>query len=257
MEPVAKSFQEKMEALARTQGGYFFPWRSTVASGDGESAYTAMVRAALDTDLVVVEAGCGHGADIPLFAAGVHRYIAYDYSPAMIELAREQVRMLSLHNTELHVADSSPERGGRIPAADASVDLIVSRRGPTNFIRDARRVLKKGGRMIQLNPMDFIPDWNRDLPARLRASAGIGDIEAKIRGLLEANGFAFESQQVFDVGEYLPTAQDLWKAVSFLKDDPPPWNQVRGALEEVYAHYAGRQGLELRQRRFLWSARKE
>jgi SAM-dependent methyltransferase len=251
------NYQEKMDELARTQGGYFYPWRSVIASGDGESAYTAMVRAALDTDLVVVEAGCGHGPDIPLFAARVHRYIAYDYSPGLIDIAREQVRALSLHNTEIHLVDSDADRGGQIPAADASADLIVSRRGPTNFIRDARRVLKKGGRMIQLNPMDWIPDWNRDLPTRLRITADTGDIEAKIRGLLESDGFAFETARVFDVGEYLPTAKDLWKYASFLRDDAPPWERVRGALEEVYAHYAGRQGLELRHRRFLWSARND
>ena len=251
------SYQEKMDALARTQGGYFYPWQSTISSGDGESAYTSMVRAALDTDLVVVEAGCGHGPDIPLFAARVHRYIAYDYSPGLIEIAREQVRALSLHNVELHIVDSSPDRGGHIPVADASADLIVSRRGPTNFIRDARRVLKRGGRMIQLNPMDWVPDWNRDLPARLRVVAGVGDIEAKIRGLLVAEGLAFETERAFDVGEYLPSAKDLWKFLSFLNEDAPSWEAVRGALEEVFAHYAGRQGLELRNRRFLWSARND
>jgi SAM-dependent methyltransferase len=251
------TYQEKMDELAHTQGGYFYPWQSTVAAGDGESAYTQMVRAALDTDLVVIEAGCGHGPDIPLFAARVHRYIAYDYSPGLIEIAREQVRALSLHNVELYMVDSDFGRGGRIPARDGCADLMVSRRGPTNFIRDARRVLKTGGRMIQLNPMDFVPDWNRDLPARLRVSAETGDIEAKIRGLLESAGFAFETAREFDVGEYLPTAKDLWKYVSFLKDDAPAWDSVRGALEEVFAHYSGRQGLELRHRRFLWSARND
>jgi SAM-dependent methyltransferase len=251
------TYQEKMDELARTQGGYFYPWKSTIASGDGESAYTAMVRSALDTDLVVVEAGCGHGPDIPLFAPRVHRYIAYDYSPGLIELAREQVRMLSLHNSELHLVDSDPERGGRIPAGDASADLIVSRRGPTNFIRDARRVLRPGARMIQLNPVDWVPDWNRDLPPRLRVTASPVEIEPRIQALLEGQGLVFETAQVFDVGEYLSSAQDLWKCLAFLKDDPPAWNSVRGALEEVFAHYAGRQGLELRNRRFLWSARND
>lgn len=249
------TYQEKMDELARSQGGYFYPWTSTIASGDGESAYTQLVRAALDTDLTVIEAGCGHGPDIPLFAARVHRYIAYDYSPGLIDLAREQVRALSLHNVALHVADSSPDRGGRIPAADASADLIVSRRGPTNFIRDARRVLKTGGRMIQLNPMSWIPDWNRDLPPRLRVATEAVEIEPRIQALLEGEGLVFETARVFDVGEYLPTAKDLYRCFSFLKDDAPSWEQARGALEEVYAHYSGRQGLELRHRRFLWSAR--
>ena len=50
---------------------------------------------------------------------------------------------------------------------------------------------------------------------------------------------------------------EVGRALAFLKDDPPAWNSVRGALEEVFAHYAGRQGLELRNRRFLWSARND
>lgn len=248
------TYQEKMDALARTQGGYFYPWKSTLASGDGESAYTAMVKAALDTDVVVIEAGCGHGPDIPLFAQSVHRYIAYDYSPGLLEIARQQVRALSLHNVELHLADSSPERGGRIPAGDGVADLIVSRRGPTNFIADARRVLRKGGRMIQLNPAPWIPDWNRDLPPKLRVAAE-EDAEPRVTERLTAAGLQFEAARRIDVAEYLPTPRDLWKYLAFLKDDPPSYDAVRGTLDDVFVHYAGRQGLELRQRRFLWSAR--
>ena len=242
-----------MEELARTRGGYAYPWRSEVAPGNGEDAYTAAVTAALRPDAVVIEAGCGHGPDIPRFAPSVARYIAYDYARGFVEIARRTTTTLALDNVTLHAVDSSPERGGRIPADDRSVDLIVSRRGPTNFILDARRVLRDGGRMIQLNPVPWMPPWNLDVPEGLRVRAE-PDIEPRIGQRLRAAGFKFASAERFDVPEYLPDAEALWKCLAWLKDDAPAFSEVRGTLEDLFADHAGPRGLELRHCRFLWSA---
>jgi SAM-dependent methyltransferase len=240
-----------MEELARTRGGHVYPWRSDLASGNGEDAYTTAVAAALDPSTVVVEAGCGHGPDIPRFAPHVARYIAYDYAAGLAAIARETAATLG--DVEVHVADSSPARGGRIPVGDRSVDLIISRRGPTNFIADARRVLRGGGRMIQLNPVPWVPPWNSELPESLRVPV-VPDIEARIGQLLVANGFEFASNQRFDVPEYLPDADALWNFLAWLNDAAPSYIDIRGELENLFMRHAGPQGLELRHRRFLWTA---
>ena len=79
--------------------------------------------------------------DLLAFAPKVARYIAYDAVEPFMRVARERAAAAGLTNVELVVANSSAQANGgvvRMPAPDRSVDLIVSRRGPTNWIADGR-----------------------------------------------------------------------------------------------------------------------
>jgi SAM-dependent methyltransferase len=252
------TYLEKMEELARAQGGYFFPWRSEIGKGDGESAYTDRVEALLRPDSVVLEAGCGHGPDIHVFAPKVAHYIAYDYAPAFVGIAEQNVRRHALSNVQLFVMDSSPKQNaGRatLPAPDQSVDLIISRRGPTNFILAARRVVRPGGRLIQLNPMNSqAPPWNEALPPPLRISVDVEPIEARINTLLGEVSLDFENTEYFDVPEYFADAQQLWLMLTWLKSDPPSFADVQHDIRRVFERWGNSQGVELRHRRFLWTA---
>lgn len=46
------------------QDGYFYPWRSTVAPGNGEDAYLRLLEAHLAPEKVVLDVGCGHGETV-------------------------------------------------------------------------------------------------------------------------------------------------------------------------------------------------
>ena len=161
---------EHMRRLASRQGGYAYDWVSDLAPGNGEDAYTALVLEHLTPGAVVLEAGCGHGPDIPGFAPKCARYIAYDAVDEFIAIARKGCA--DYPNVELITANSSARHNNgraRIPADDASLDLIISRRGPGNWIADARRACKPGAVLIQLNPGEWrAPAWAESLPGDLR-----------------------------------------------------------------------------------------
>ena len=255
---------ERMDVLAAGQGGFFYPWTSTLGADDGEEAYSRLVERHLAADLTVLEAGCGHGPDVLRFAPQVGRYMGYDFSEGFVRIAREGAQAAGLTNVELICSNSSANANGgrpRIPMDDASVDMIVSRRGPTNFILDAARVVRPGGWLIQLNPAPSPRyGWDDELPEGLRAEpARDFDMAAHIGGLLAQAGLALHSAWSFDVPECFTDARQLYAYLA--------WNQFHGlglraqplestlpALEAVMAKHAGPKGLDVRRRRYLWSA---
>jgi SAM-dependent methyltransferase len=256
---------ERAEFIARRQGGFFYPWTSTLGAHDGEAAYTDLVDARLSSASTVLEAGCGHGRDMVWFAPKVERYVGYDLSESFIRIARETALRQGLGHVELVHANSSANANGgraRIPADDASVDLIISRRGPTNFISDARRVCRPGAWLIQLNPQPApTPEWDAMLPPDLRGEPNRDfDVGGHIRDLLDGAGIALHSAWTFDVPECFTAVDQLyaylaWNQLYGLGLLARPFEAVREDLEAVMARYAGPGGLEVRRRRFLWMAR--
>ena len=256
---------QRMDALAAGQGGFFYPWTSNLGADDGEEAYAELVERHLSPDLTALEAGCGHGPDVLRFGPQVGRYVGYDFSEGFVRIARERADQAGQKNVELICANSSANANGgrpRIPMGEASVDIIVSRRGPTNFILDARRVVRPGGWLIQLNPAPSPRQaWDDELPEDLRSEPDRDfDMAGHIAGLLAQAGLALHSGWSFDVPECFTDPRQLYAYLA--------WNQFHGlglraqalesalpALEKVMAKYAGPQGLDVRRRRYLWCAR--
>lgn len=260
----ALSAVERMDALAVGQGGFFYPWTSTLGADDGEAAYATLVERHLSPDLTVLEAGCGHGPDLARFAPQAARYVGYDFSEGFVRIARERAAAAGLTAVELICSNSSAGANGghpRIPMADASVDMIVSRRGPTNFILDAPRVVRPGGWLIQLNPMPSPRyAWDDELPEDLRAEpAREFDMAAHIDGLLAEAGIALHSGWTYDVPELFTDPRELhtylaWNQFHGLGLTAQPLESALPALEKVMAKHAGPEGLDVRRRRYLWCA---
>ena len=256
------TYFEQLEALAARQGGYFYPWRSALGEGNGEAAYTLRVEAHLSPDTVVLDAGCGHGTDMLAFAPKVRRFIGYDAVESFIAIARRSAAEAGLANVELVLCNSSPRLNGgvaHVPTIDHTLDLIISRRGPTNWIADARRACRPGARLIQLNPLPSPePPWNGELPRALQmaehpANPGRPDLAAEIEAALAAAKLRLEEAQVFDVPEVFSEPEDLYRYLTFMRFEPgtPSWDAARPHLEHLLARH-GR--IDARQRRFLWTA---
>jgi arsenite methyltransferase len=106
---------------------------------------------ALDPDEVVLDLGCGAGADLLIAAQMVGpegRAIGIDMTPAMLDRARESAAAMGLANVELH--ESLIES---LPLEDASVDVVTSN-GVIDLVPDKDavfaeldRVLRPGGRL--------------------------------------------------------------------------------------------------------------
>jgi len=256
------NYFEQLEALAEQQGGYFYPWRSALGDGNGEAAYTQLVEGHLSPEKVVLDAGCGHGTDMLAFAPKVRRFIGYDAVESFITIARRRADEMGLANVELVLCNSSPRHNGggaRVPATDHTLDLIISRRGPTNWIADARRVCRPGARLIQLSPLPTPePPWNGELPQALRmaqnpANPGRPDLVVEIEAALAAADFSLEDGQVFDVPEVFSDPEDLYRYLTFMRFEPgtPSRDAALPHLQRLLARHGA---IDLRQRRFLWTA---
>ncbi len=253
------------ERLATLQDGYYYPWASTVADGDGESAYTGLVQQHLSPEVDVLETGCGHGVDAIAFAPLCRSLRAYDQVDRYIALAKKAAAERNLENVTFLSRTSSADRNGgkvTVPALTGSIDVVISRRGPTNWIEDVPRFCRPGAVLIQLNPLGSLVEdvWNGELPEGLRRSPSDAEPDAGMRSRIESRlskvGLSLHSCWTYDVPEWLHTPRDLYRLLSFgnTPEEVPSWPQTEAALTEVFQRHAAPAGLELRNRRFLWKA---
>ena len=155
------------------------------------------------------------------------RLISSDFSPEMVGLARENGTARGLTNVEYRVLDAE-----RLDLADGSVDGVVCRWGfmlmadPGAAFREARRVLRRGGRLVfavwaspQRNPWMSVP---------IAAAVERGIVEAPdptrpgpfnlqdpdvVRGLLDGSGFAEpEIEEIAFAFHYLDF-EEFWEAL--------------------------------------------
>jgi SAM-dependent methyltransferase len=256
------NYFEQLELLAAQQRGYFYPWRSALGDDNGEDAYTRLVEAHLSPEKTMLDAGCGHGTDMLAFAPKVRRFIGYDAVASFVAIAQRRAAEAGLVNVELVVGNSSPGHNGgaaRIPVGERTLDLIVSRRGPLNWIADARRVCRPGARLIEVNPLPTpMPHWNGELPQALRmaenpANPGRPDLVVEVEAALAAADIRLEQGQVFDAPEVFSAPKELYRALTFMRFEPetPSWDAARPPLAQLLARHGP---IELRQRRYLWTA---
>ena len=249
------------DRLAQMQQGYFYPWRSTMPPFNGEDTYLDMVKQHLSPDKDVLDCGCGHG-EVPLEIAPLCRSVTgYDRTAAYIDLAQKAAKEQNIRNvTFVHANASAKYNNGqvRIPAEADAFDLLISRRGPTHWIEDARRVARPGAVLIQLNPAgNPVPPWNDQLPEDLQFNPPEADaMRSTIERRLKVGSLNLHSCWNFDVPEYLNSAEDLYTFLTWGKasDEVPSCEETRTALEQVFDRHKVSQGLELRFTHFLWKA---
>jgi len=118
---------------------------------------------------VILDLGAGAGIDCFLAARKVGRsgrVIGVDMTPEMIDRARENAKLGKYNNVEFRLGEIE-----NLPAADASVDVIISNcvvnlsTDKPRVFREALRVLKPGGRMMV---SDLV--LTRPLPRAIRDS---------------------------------------------------------------------------------------
>ena len=243
------------------QRGYYYPWRSVLAPGNGEDAYLRLVRAHLAPDKAVLDAGCGHG-EVALHIAPLCRgVLAYDRVPSFIALAEAARRERGVENVVFRLADSSAEANGghpRIPADPASIDLFISRRGPLHWIEDVRRVARPGAVLLQLNPMEeaHLPPWNESLPAPFQMAPPDFSMRGSVERRLALVGLDIHSCWTYDVPEYFDAPDQLYVRLAwgYALGEVPTYAEVAPAFEAIFQRFAGPDGLVMRHRRFLWQA---
>jgi ubiquinone/menaquinone biosynthesis C-methylase UbiE len=247
--------------LAKMRQCYYYPWKSVISPFNGEDAYLELVKAHLQTNLDILDAGCGHG-DVALeLAPSCHSILAYDLVKDYIALAQARARERGLENIQFVCADSSARANNgkpRIPSEDKSIDLFISRRGPLHWLADARRVAKPNATIMMLNPLETpLPPWHELVPEGLSFPFPLeGNILTEVQTRLEASGLRLHSSWTFDVPEVFDDVAELYKFLTWnnLAESVPSFEKAKAILEAIFKEHATHEGLALPHKRLLWKA---
>jgi hypothetical protein len=181
---------------------------------------------------------------------------------AWIELAQQAAQQQGISNATFICHDSSAAANGgqpRLPAAEASFDLLICRRGPFHWLEDARRVARPGATLLMLVP-DATPltPWHAWLPEALRWQPPADPHWARptIEQRLAVGQLALHSWWSFDVPEVFPDPEQLyaWLAWGYTPDEVPSLAEVEPILGRIFAEYGGHDGVAVSRRRYLWKA---
>ncbi len=258
LKPHSKEWYLRLSTLQR---GYYYPWKSYLPPLNGEDVYLEMVHELLTPDKDVLDAGCGHGELTLSLAPRCRSILGYDRVPAFIELAQQAQEAKNMDNARFILWDSSEDVHGKptIPADENSFDLLVSRRGPINWLVDARRVARPGAVLLELNPMVVpAPSWNAELPEPLRTFPPQPEftIRQSVERSLEKGGLHIQACWTFEVPEVFndPYQFYVFLAWGHTSDEVPGWEETRPVLESIFTRHGNSEGLSILHGRFLWRA---
>ncbi len=196
--PPAAQDARRLEAVLSQRDGSrrFFAgasgaWDALRTRVYGRGFGTEALLSLLPPGWTVADLGCGTGALAAELSPRVRKVVAVDRSAAMLQAARR--RTARLGNVELHEADLSA-----LPLAARSCDaallvlVLAYLDDPDPVLREARRILRPGGRLVVLDAAAHADEELRrrmgqvhpgfepePLAARLRA-AGLGGVTARV-----------------------------------------------------------------------------
>lgn len=248
------------DRLSQQQEGYFYPWQSTLSPLNGEDEYLQLVQSLIEPQMLVLDVGCGHG-EVPVqFASLCRRMVAYDSTQAYIDLARQTAVAQQVSNISFIRAGSLTDllAAPDLPATLRRFDLIISRRGPLNWVEHVRMVAKPGTTLFVLNPKESsLPVWNEWLPESLRlANPRTYSRQQSVERRLALAGLALHSAWSFDVPEYFATPEDFYVKLNWGRapGEAPAFAVVALLLERIFAEFGGPNGLAVPHGRFMWQA---
>ncbi|HEY7596278.1 MAG TPA: methyltransferase domain-containing protein [Actinophytocola sp.] len=149
-----------------------------------EAAYLAL--RAYCRDAVVLEAGCGEGYGADLIARDAAAVVGLDYdAPTAAHVARAYP---AVHAVRGNLAC--------LPVRDSTVDVVANLQviehlwDQAGFLRECRRVLRPGGRLLVTTPNRITFSPGRDTPLNPFHTRELAP--AELAGLLTDAGFAVE-----------------------------------------------------------------
>jgi len=180
----ARTYDQQMAFWERRLFGDGRAWVCTQASGD------------------VLEVAIGTGRNLPFYPHGI-RLTGIEFSPAMLQLARQQADRLGL-KVDLRLGDAQA-----LDLPDASFDTVVCTLSlcaipdERRAVAEIKRVLRPGGRLLLLDHVAGAPRWVRAIQWLLeQITRPPGEEHLLRRPLLqvEAEGFQIERRERAKLG---------------------------------------------------------
>lgn len=146
-----------------------------------------------------LEVGVGSGLNFPHYSKQVKIVFGIDPSPLLLAIARRRAAAAGVGVALVQGSATA------IPLADHSVDTVVmtwtlcSIPEPLTALREMRRVLKPGGRLLfvehGLSPEPSVERWQHRLTPMWRHIAGGCHLDRKMDDLIRSAGFDLKDQR--------------------------------------------------------------
>ena len=148
----------------------------------------------VDEGMTVADVGTGTGFVVAGIAPQVKRVIGIDNAPAMLEVARENLRALGVSNVDLVLGDAA-----RLPLEDGSVDAAFANmvmhhaEDPAAMLREMARATRPGGTVAIVDEVEHSYEWMRDEHADVWLGFGEGQVERLFGAAGLPEGYGYES----------------------------------------------------------------
>ena len=189
---------EYFNKLAGKFGRTYIPGRSWQALAH------ALLR--LMPPMIIADLGAGEGTLSQLLARSSKKVIAIDNSEKMVEFGASLAKEHGFKNLEYRLGDIENP-----PIEDESVDLALFSQAlhhaasPQKAVRAARRILRKGGRIVILD----LASHNYEQARELYAHVWLGFSEVELHQMLRAAGFTKIEVSVVASEKQTPNFQTL------------------------------------------------
>lgn len=184
----AKSVQEFFESVASD-------WDTMRLAYYDERVIEKMAEVSgASEDSEVADVGTGTGFVAAGIAPRVKRVTGIDSAPAMIEVARENLRALGLSNVDLAVGDVA-----RLPLEDGSVDAAFANmvlhhaEDPVAMLREMTRVVRPGGTVAVTDEVEHSYAWMRKEHADVWLGFEREQVERFFAAAGLSEGYGYES----------------------------------------------------------------
>jgi len=244
--------------------GFAHRWQSSVAAGNGEDAFIALVDQFLRPDCDVLDLGCGHGEFTLMLAARCRTIVGIEREAGYLALAKELASEQNITNAQFFQVNliGAKEEGrvfAGLPLADDSIDLFINRRGPIllRYLDEAIRVARRGAVIVGLHATGTpAPPWCDELPEPYRnvfTALSFDEVTGWVTGPLHAVGISDYSLWWLDVPEFLRNPDELYVRLGVPHvPDAPAYEEIEPQLVRIFERHATSQGIVLRHQRLLW-----
>jgi ubiquinone/menaquinone biosynthesis C-methylase UbiE len=141
----------------------------------------------------VADVGTGTGFVAAGIAPRVKRVVGIDNAPAMLEVARENLRTLGASNVDLSVGEVE-----RLPLEDGSVDAAFANmvlhhaRDPVAMLREMARIVRPSGTVAITDEVEHPYAWMREEHADLWLGFGRGQMGHFFAAAGLSEGYGYE-----------------------------------------------------------------
>ena len=247
--------------------GFSHRWQSSVAAGNGEDAFIALVEQHLHPDYDLLDLGCGHGEFTLTLATRCRTIVGIERESNYLELAEELAVEQNITNAQFFQVNLAGTNDGDrvfagIPLAEDSIDLFINRRGPIlqRYLTEAIRVARSNAVIVGLHPTGNTPSpiWCDELPETYRKvfmALSFDEVTGWVIDPLRTTGISDYSLWWIDVPEFLRTPYELYVRLGGSQtSDAPEYQNIEPQLTKIVKQYSTSQGIVLRHQRLLWQA---